>query len=194
MKLATSLRAFSILVIVSLSCLAAYADSDPRVIIRDAPPGHGVQEDFSFSLPGKQGQSFTGDLSFTNRTDQTWTSLALFFVPTPTFTYSCSAKGSGIFNYCDSLTDPQNSSLTEFLFENVAGMGKLGTGILPCENFTFGFSGTTGGAQWASGTKFTAVAAVPEPATLAFLLTGIAAIVARRKLWKRASLSFLNTR
>jgi hypothetical protein len=180
------LRVVLALAIAATCSVAAHADSsnDPRVVIKDAPPGKGVDENFSFRLPGRPGTPFAGDLSFRNVTSQTWTSLALF-VSSSILNVSCGG-GGGIFNHCTTFIDPNNTHLTEMLFTNTIGFGALGTGILPCENFTFTFSGM-GGSNWESGTKFRGVAAVPEPSTIAFLFTGIGAIATRRKLWKRAS-------
>jgi hypothetical protein len=193
MKLATTLRAFFVLALLSLCSLAAYADSsgDPRVIIKDPSWGKGVQEDFSFNLPGCKTCTFSGDLNFTNRSSQTWTSLALFEDPESKGAVSCGE--TQFFNNCMVYTNPQDPKGAEIVFTNSINHGPSLGGILPCESFSLNFSGDSGG-NWSGGTHFTAVAAVPEPTTMVFLFTGIAAIVARRKLWRRASWPSLNTR
>jgi hypothetical protein len=182
------LRAVFTLAIAATCSVAAHADSsnDPRVVIKDAEPGQQVSGlNFGFSLPGRG--YFTGDLDFTNTGSQTWTSLALFESGVAAADVSCGANA--FFNRCTVSHDPRNPSLTEILFYNIVGCGHLGTGILAGENFTLGFSKGKGSSHsWPAGTSFTGVAtAVPEPSSIAFLFTGIAAIATRRKLWKRAS-------
>jgi hypothetical protein len=182
------LRAVLALAIAVTCSVASHADSsgDPRVIIKDAPPGQSVTGlNFGFSLPTGQGQYFTGSLDFTNAGSQTWTSLALFESDKSASLVSCGANA--FFNRCTVSTDPRNPSLTEILFYNTVGCGHLGTGILAGENFTLAFSKGPGSHSWDSGASFMGVAGVPEPSTLAFLFTGIAAFATRRKLWKRAS-------
>jgi hypothetical protein len=179
--------------IFAMCSVAAFADSshDPRVIIKGAGfsshQGEGEGLNFQFSLPTNQGPYFTGDLSFSNGTSKTWTTLALFESTVAAANVSCGANS--FFNHCMVFIDAKNPSLTEILFSNTVGFGKLGTGILPGEIFALGFSKGSGPHSWPSGTNFTAVAtaAVPEPSTIAFLFTGIGAIASRRKLWKRAS-------
>jgi hypothetical protein len=179
--------------IFAMCSVAAYADSnnDPRVIIKGAigPIGReitGVHEHFNFALPGDKNTPFAGDLSFNNVTSQTWTSLALFESAFGPLDVKCG--GGGFFNSCIKFTDPRNPALTEILFTNTVGHGKLGTGIRAGDIFTLEFS-PVGNTNWMGATKFSAVAttAVPEPSTIAFLFTGIGAIASRRKLWKRAS-------
>jgi hypothetical protein len=187
------LRIFCAGMVFAMCSLAAYADSshDPRVIIKGAtgPNPHeitGEGVNFQFSLPTNHGQYFTGDLTFSNATSKTWTTLALFESSVAATNVTCGQ--SSFFNHCQVFIDPTTNKV-EILFSNTVGYGKLGTGILPGENFTLGFSKGKGPHSWPSGTTFDAVAttAVPEPSTLAFLFTGIGAIVSRRKLWKRAS-------
>jgi hypothetical protein len=58
----------------------------------------------------------------------------------------------------------------------LTGVGGAFLGIPSGHNFSIDF------VKWpASGVSFTAVANVPEPATIAFMLTGLAAIVSRRR-------------
>jgi hypothetical protein len=173
--------------------IAAYADSshDPRVIIKGAtgPIGRestGEGSNFEFSLPTNQGSYFTGDLTFSNATSKTWTTLALFESSVAATNVTCGQ--SSFFNHCQVFIDPTTNKV-EILFSNTVGYGKLGTGILAGESFTLGFDKGKGLHSWPSGTSFDAVAttAVPEPSTLAFLFTGAGAIVSRRRFWKRAS-------
>jgi len=183
------LRVVLTLAIAATCSVAAHADSsnDPRVVIKDAEPGQSVSGlNFGFSLPGPTGGQFTGDLDFTNTGSQTWTTLALFESNVSADLVSCGANA--FFNRCTVSHDPKNPSLTEILFYNIVGCGPLGTGIRAGENFTLGFGPGEGSeTSWAAGTSFRGVATVPEPSTIAFLLTGIGAIATRRKLWKRAS-------
>jgi hypothetical protein len=191
MKLATSLRVFSILAIVSLSCLAAYADSDPRVIIRDPNGGTPEGENFSFSIPGNSDQAFY------NATSQTWTSLTLFVKGKGLSPGDVSCQADAFFNDCQVYADVQNPKIGEIVFTNSVGFGALLSGILPGESFDLDFGAPpncTVDCNWPVTSVSAAATTVPEPTTMAFLFTGIGAIVARRKLWKRASLSFLNTR
>jgi hypothetical protein len=193
MKLSNKiLRILAASTIFAMCSVAAFADSshDPRVIIKGAglfsQEVTDVHEHFSFPLPGDKNTPFVGDLSFKNATSQTWTSLALFESAFGPLDVKCS--GGSFFNSCITFTDPRNPSLTEILFTNTVGHGKLGTGIGAGDIFTLAFS-PVGNTNWMGATKFSAVAttAVPEPSTIAFLFTGIGAIASRRKLWKRAS-------
>jgi len=174
----------------------AFADgiNDPKIIIHGvnggggAPLGcgpggcMGVGVNFSFSTP-KGGSGF---LYFTNTSGKNWTSLTLIENGTvPAIDITCSQT---VFLNCTKKT-LKNGSVEIIL----SGVNKHGNnprdGILNGQSFDIGFSGTgkcPGGPDcWPGGLAFTAHAGtVPEPGTVALMVTGLGAIVSRRKKWK----------
>jgi PEP-CTERM motif-containing protein len=156
--------------ILILTCGAAFANSntDPRIIIKDPVCGGActsVGTHFSFTSP----ESGTGTLFFTNDSGVAWTSLRLVESGVAANSITCSAPHT--FMHC-SVTTSENGITTILL----SGVGQGFTGIAAGHNFSIQFG------EWPQGgVHFTAVANVPEPATLALFLTGLGAIVTRRR-------------
>ena len=172
-----------------LMSTAAYADSygDPRVIIKDAHCDDcGVGQNFHFSLPTNQGKYFNGDLTFQNTSDVTWYSLILTEKGVPWQDISCGANA--FFNFCQVVPSKKNPNVAKIEFLNILPDPK--GGIAPGTYFTLNFGPGKDGGQWPAGLKFgghggTGIA--PEPGTMALLLTGVGAIVTRRKMRKNAA-------
>ena len=61
--------------------------------------------------------------------------------------------------------------------------------ILPGQYFSLNFGCSSGTCSWPAGTSVTAFSGtnVPEPGSMALILTGIGAILTRRELWKTGS-------
>lgn len=179
---------FSLLLVASV---AAFADSiqDPKIIIRgvsggSAPtllngcPAQGcthVGTTFTFGVP----DSGKGTLYFTNASGQNWTSLALFETGVAASDISCIQN---LFLSCSVKT--LASGAVEILLSGIKGTTNPMTGILNGQSFSINF-GCVNGSCWPGGLDFTARAnaTVPEPATVALMLTGLGAIVTRRRKW-----------
>ena len=60
------------------------------------------------------------------------------------------------------------------------------SGIIPGQYFLLNFGCASGTCSWPGGTSVTAVwnTNVPEPSSMALVLTGFGAIIARRRPWK----------
>ena len=185
-------RLYALVVVVLLSSLAAFASSvnDPKVIIHgvdsgtNAPsvfahcPPQGctsVGMNFSFNVP----QKGTGTLFFTNASGKNWTSLTLIESGVPAAAVSCS---QALFLSCTVKT-LQNGSVA-IVLAGVKGAHNPQVGIPAGANFAITFACVNGGC-WPKGLPFTGQAgAVPEPGTMALLITGVGAIFSRRKTWK----------
>ncbi|HEX6502568.1 MAG TPA: PEP-CTERM sorting domain-containing protein [Terriglobales bacterium] len=157
-------------IVLALTCVAAFATSntDPRIIIKDPVCGSNctaVGTHFSFTSP----QGGNGTLFFTNVSGASWTSLELMEKGVSANLISCSAPHT--FMNC-SVTTGSNGVTTILL----SGVGQGFTGITAGHNFSITF-----GTWPANGVHFTAIANVPEPATLALFLTGVAGIALRRR-------------
>lgn len=175
------------LVLLSLLCTTlAFADTikDPKIVIRgisgnSACPAGGctpVGENFTFSVPA----SGHGTLFFTNASGKNWTSLSLIETGVPAEAVSCAQS---LFLSC-SVHTLENGSV-EILLAGVKG-GNPRNGILAGANFAIGFS-CVNDSCWPGGLNFTSHAtasAAPEPGTVALMVTGLGAIVSRRKRWK----------
>ena len=174
------LRLVVIGMIVGMCAVAAHADSinDPTIIIRDPacqPPGcTPVGTSFSFSTPA----GGTGGLFFNNASGADWFNLKLVESGVPADAISCVTD---VFSNCSVSTV---NGITTIL---LSGIGGDFSGIIAGQNFSIVFGCTSGTCDpWPGNLNFTAAANVPEPGTMALLLTGIGAIVSRRKLRNRA--------
>ena len=178
------------LVLLTLLCsLAALADSlkDPTIIIRGVQGGGFVTcppegctpvgMTFTFTSPAK-GQ---GRLFFTNASGKNWTSLRLIESGVPAADLSC---GTSLFMSCkiETLKDGR----VEILLSGVhrKGMDNPRNGIPAGSSFLIGFGCVHGNCWPKGGVNFTAQANVPEPGTVALMVTGVGLICSRRKLWK----------
>jgi hypothetical protein len=155
----------------------AFGDSvtDPTIIIRGAngssPSGLPVGLNFTFSSP----KGGFGNLFFTNVSGKNWTSLTLIENGVPAADITCSTN---LFLSCAKKT-LENGSV-EIILSGIAGSRNPHNGILNGQSFAITFS------SWPkTPVDFTAHAgAIPEPGTIALMVTGLGALVSRRKRWK----------
>lgn len=176
----TTVRTRALLVVIAFAALAtlAHADSnlDPTIVIRDPVcPSAGCMQvgtHFSFGVPS---QGF-GTLFFSNASGENWTSLDLTESGVAANLIDCT---SNAFAHC---TVSTVNGVTTLLLSGVTGTFH---GIPAGQDFSIVF-GCVDGVCWPGGLDFTAVASTPEPATMAFMLTGLAGIVARRRWQKRS--------
>jgi len=177
----TSMKA-CVLGIVIAACAAANATSfDPRIIIKD-PVGctstvgcvNLTTNTFTFMVP----PSGAGNLHFLNVTGATFTSLILTETGVAAQNIDCQAD---VFS-CTVTAFGQNGAKLVL----TAGVGFPG---IPNGNSFEILLSCVNGTCWPGNLQFAAVAnaAVPEPGTMALLLTGIGALVTRRKWRARAS-------
>jgi PEP-CTERM motif len=166
----------------------AFGDSitDPKIIVHGIGGAGGAPDDckqciditgltFGFDIP-KQG---SGTLYFTNDTGKNWTSLTLIETGEPADDISCQAL---MFLHCSTKTLKNGS--VEILMTGVLGGLNPKTGITNGESFFIAFDCKNG--CWMNGGSMVAGTAgtVPEPGTIALMVTGLGAIVSRRKPWK----------
>ncbi|MBZ5665830.1 MAG: PEP-CTERM sorting domain-containing protein [Acidobacteriia bacterium] len=169
-----------------LGSALAFADSmnDPKIIIHNvagnAPQSCGpkgcqnVGINFSFQVP-KFGKGF---LFFTNASGKNWTSLTLIESAVPAADISCKQD---VFLSC-SIKTLKNGSV-EILLSGVSRGANPHSGILAGASFDIGFA-CVKKSCWPGGTQFTAHAGTaPEPGTVALMVTGLGAIISRRKKW-----------
>jgi hypothetical protein len=167
----------------------AFADgiNDPKVIIHGANGGNtpdicgrhgcrGVGTDFTFNIP----KGGSGTLYFTNDSGKNWTSLSLIESGVPAVDVSCVQT---LFLNCSTKT-LQNGSV-EILLSGVRGGLNPRIGILAGQSFSIGFR-CVQQSCWPGGIPVTAHAGtVPEPGTVALMVTGLGAMFSRRKVWLR---------
>jgi hypothetical protein len=164
---------------------AAFADSnlDPTIIVKD-PACTGtctpVGMQFTFSTPA----SGLGMLLFNNNSGVNWTSLKLIESGVPANLITCLSPGA--FASCS--VNTVNGVTTILL----SGVGSGFLGIPAGHNFsiTFGCGPNVTGANcgpWPGNLAFQGFAnPIPEPATIALVLTGLGGIITRRKWLTRA--------
>jgi hypothetical protein len=184
-----TLRVSAISFLMLLLASAAFADSinDPKIIIHGVqggtfvtcPPGGctDVGTHFSFMSPAKG----YGKLFFTNASGVNWTSLKLVETGVPAADISCKQS---LFLGCT--VETLKSGAVEILLAGTKGTFNPQNGILAGSSFVIDFACNGPGQCWPKGgILFNATAnAVPEPATMALMMTGVAAIFSRRKRWK----------
>jgi len=181
-------QVYAVALLLVLGSAMAFADSmtDPKIIIHGVNGGNSplscgrngcqnVGVDFSFSVP-KHG---SGTLFFTNASGKNWTSLSLIETGVPAADISC---GQSLFLNC-SIKTLKNGSV-EILLSGVKSGLNPRTGILAGQSFSITFA-CVNQSCWPGGTGFTAHAGTaPEPGTVALMITGLGALVSRRKMWK----------
>ena len=174
--------------------VATFGDtiSDPKIIIHGVNGGNApfgtcppegcthVGTHFNFSVPDHG----SGTLFFTNTSGQNWTSLALIENKVPAADITCVQN---LFLSCTEKTLKNGS--VEILLSGVNGTHNPQTGILNGQSFAISFvcvQQNGGKSCWPGGLNFTAGAngTIPEPGTVALMVTGLGAIVSRRKKWK----------
>ena len=168
----------------------AFADgiNDPKIIIQGVGGGGSPQScekgcrnvgvNFSFKIP-KFGKGF---LFFTNASGKNWTSLTLIENgKVPASAISCTQD---LFLSCTTKTLKDGS--VEILLSGVKAGQNPQKGILNGQNFDIGFACVAQSCWTNGGSTMTAHAGTaPEPGTVALMVTGLSAIVSRRKMWKR---------
>ncbi len=169
----------------------AFADgiNDPKIIIQSAssasiPLGScegckNVGLNFTFGVPA----GGTGNLFFTNASGVNWTSLTLVEIghQVPASAINCS---STLFMSCTA-TNLKNGNVA-IVLSGIKGSDNPDRGIGNGQSFSIGFS-CVGKSCWPGGLNFGGHAnttTVPEPGTIALMVTGLGAMVSRRKLWK----------
>ena len=166
----------------------AFADSmtDPKIIIQGAS-GTGAPINCGSKGCQNVGMNFTfqtpvngkGTLFFTNASGKNWTSLALIETGVPAADISCKQT---LFLSCTTQTLKNGS--VEILLSGVRRGLNPRNGILAGQSFSIGFACVDGNC-WPGGATFTGHAgAAPEPGTVALMVTGLGALMSRRKMWK----------
>jgi hypothetical protein len=181
-------RVFAVLMLLVLGSVMAFADGigDPQIIIHGAGgnsavcPVGGCRSitglTFTFSVPA----GGSGSLFFTNNSGQNWTSLALIETGVPAADIKCH---SSLFGSCgiETLKDGKVEILLQLSEAN-----NPNSGIKNGQNFAITFA-CVKTSCWPGGLKFSAGAngasAVPEPGTIALMVTGLGAMISRRKRW-----------
>ncbi len=188
MKLKVSqVCAFALMMIVASTLAFADGIQDPKVIVKGAggnvaqgkcPQCIPVGFNFSFTIP----ESGSGSLFFTNDSGKAWNSLRLIESGVPAADVSCH---SSLFASC-TVTTLKDGSVEILLTNGGNRRYNKGGGIAEGGNFQIQFACVKGNC-WPGGIQVTgkgSVGTVPEPATLALMMTGIGAIFSRRKVWK----------
>ncbi len=170
----------------------AFADgiNDPKIIIQSAASGtssplgscegcKNVGLNFGFGVPA----GGTGTLFFTNASGVNWTSLTLVEHghQVPAADINCH---SNLFLSCTA-TDLKNGNVA-IVLAGIKGSLNPDRGILNGQSFSIAFS-CIGESCWPGGLDFSGHAnttSVPEPGTVALMITGLGAIVSRRKMGK----------
>jgi PEP-CTERM motif len=170
-------RILFVVIAMAVFATAAYADSslDPTIVIRDpACPTPGcvsVGTNFTFGVPS----SGSGTLFFTNGSGINWNNLKLTESGVSANVIGCTTTA-----FANCTVSTVGGVTTIFL----SGINSNFLGITNGENFSIVF-GCVGNSCWPGGLDFTATANVPEPGTMALLLTGIGGIISRRRWLNR---------
>jgi hypothetical protein len=177
--------AFALLLVVG--SVMAFADgiNDPKIIIRGVNGGgsplncrqgcQNVGVNFNFKIP-KSGKGF---LFFTNTSGKNWTSLTLIETGVPASAISCAQS---LFLSCTARTV---GGSVEIILSGIKGGLNPRKGILNGQSFDIGFA-CVGQSCWTNGgsVMYGQAGTAPEPGTVALMVTGLGAIMSRRKMWK----------
>ncbi len=183
--------AYVLLLVVGSAIAFADGINDPKIIIQSANAANIPLEacttgcvkglNFTFGVPA----GGTGKVFFTNESGVNWTSLTLIEQghQIPAIDIKCQ---SGLFMSCTA-KDLKNGNVAIVLSGIKGGNNpdNPDRGIRNGQSFSIGFSCLNG--CWPGGLDFGGHAnapAVPEPGTIALMVTGLGALVSRRKLWK----------
>jgi hypothetical protein len=138
--------------------------------------------DFTFAIP----KSGSGTLYFTNESGKNWTSLTLIENGEPAADINCQQS---VFLNCSTKTLKNGS--VEILLSGVKNGLNPRVGIKNGETFYINFVCTE--SCWTNGGSIVSgQATVPEPGTVALMVTGLGVIVSRRKTWKNRRKAQLN--
>jgi hypothetical protein len=178
-----------IALLLMVGSMMAFADGvkDPKIIIKgvaadltQCPQCKGVGLNFSFTVP----EGGSGELYFTNTSGKNWTSLALIETGEPAADISCH---SNLFSSCT--TETLKNGSVEILLSNTGGKAQWkDQGIKNGQNFGISFN-CLDKSCWPGGLSFNGhgsqnVGTVPEPGTIALMVTGLVGLISRRKTWK----------
>jgi hypothetical protein len=181
-------QVFAVCILLVVGSLFAFADpiQDPQVIIHGAGGNQlscpteqcvDVGLNFKFSVP----MSGSGTLFFTNTSGQNWTSLALIEKGVPAVDVKCH---SNLFESCT--TETLKNGSVEILLSEGRGDNKNG-GIKNGQSFAISFA-CVKQSCWPGGLTFgghaNGAGTIPEPGTIALMITGLGAMFSRRKMWK----------
>lgn len=183
---------FVLLLVVGSALAFADGIQDPKVIVHGVNGGgngvcgrhqcRDVGVNFNFNVP----ESGKGALFFTNTSGKNWTSLALIEKGVPAADVSC---GQTLFLNCTVKTLKNGS--VEILLSGVRGGLNPRKGIKNGQSFAIDFA-CVGRNCWPGGLKVgghagTGTGTIPEPATVALMVTGLSAMFSRRKSWRKGS-------
>jgi hypothetical protein len=183
---------FAVTLLLVMGSMMAFADGihDPRIVIHgvnggNAPvvcPNQGctnVGLNFAFSAPA----SGTGTLFFTNTSGQNWSSLTLVEQghAVPASAITCH---SNLFSSC--MAETLKNGNVAIVLSGTRG-NNPDRGIANGQSFAIAFSCVNNNC-WPGGLKFgghanSSATSVPEPGTIAFMVTGLGALISRRKTW-----------
>jgi hypothetical protein len=173
-------RFFVFALLIVLCAAASFADSsaDPGIIIRDPTCAEGcnpVGLQFNFGTPS----SGTGELNFLNASGVDWYNLKLVESGVNADIISCFTDA---FLSCTVTTvDGVTTILLSGVNENYTGIGAD-----HAFDIIFGCPEGMTCEPWPGDLDFHAIANVPEPGSMALMITGIGAVIARRRKARRA--------
>lgn len=180
--------ALTLLLVVASALAFGDPIKDPKIILHGAggalqagrcPQCIAVGANFSFSVP----ESGSGNLFFTNASGTNWNSLTLIEKGVPAADIKCQ---SSLFASC-TLTTLKDGSV-KILLANGGRTEWRDQGIPNGSNFEISFA-CVKGTCWPGGLTFNGhgsanALGTPEPGTIGLMVTGLGALVSRRKLWK----------
>jgi hypothetical protein len=185
--------ALAMLLVVGTAVAFADGINDPKIVIHGVNSGNyanvtcppngckDVGLNFTFSVP----KGGSGTLYFTNNSGKNWTSLLLIEKGEPAADISCVQT---LFKSCSTKTLANGS--VEILLSGVNSphmAQNARTGIANGQSFDISFVCVTKNC-WPSGLQFSGhanVTSVPEPGTVALMVTGFGALFSRRKQWMK---------
>jgi hypothetical protein len=183
----------AVALLMAVGSVMAFADgiNDPKIVIHGVNGGNVAQDcrqgcinvgdNFNFDVP----KGGSGTLFFTNTSGHAWTSLTLIETGEPASAISCVQS---LFLSCTTKTMKNGS--VEILLSGVNSgphqAQNARTGIANGQSFDISFV-CVSKSCWPGGLQFSghANASVPEPGTVALMVTGFGAMLSRRKQWMK---------